>query len=843
MEDKKKKRKKSRKSKKIAKEETEKTAPEESQSSSQTFQKIPKPLVAKKSTPIIQKEPPELPMIVPNYLDNEIKTFLDQKAPGNEGQWTDDLFPPNEKSLIGNNTSNDIDINEIEWKRPTQIFPEPHVFEGQLNTRKIINGRIGIPYFISSISALCDIPGLITKIFMSKDYNPDGYYSLTLFIDGEYKIVHIDDNFPCLKGTNLPYFTKPNNFGMWSMLLEKAWAKINGNYDNCLSGWPCDIFRAFTGFCCEVLQHDDEDSERVFNIIKKAKEKNAVICSSTRSDEEINDVGLIGGTSYTLLGVEEVEDDKNRKVCLIKMRNDLGNSDWNGDWNEKSLYWNDHIKKQIPNERLELKEGEFFISLKDFLKYFSRTDICHIIYEGVTKTYIIEKTEDIEYPHIFNFKVSQKGNVSIGIIEKNWRYHRELQNVSHPTSIILAGYEPGNTQLKYITGAYECYDDVEKTRELEPGYYFLYVYKVLKISEKPLPEAMNVRIISEGDISMDYIGADVDFDVAEQIIYYGVKLLKEDKISDDAIFYDISSDFKGSGLGYRLIINPLKDVYQKWEIDTSSNGGYYLLSKFENPNIFNFTVNPNDFETILFMRDREYGVFKLNIKHEVEQENCDEDKIRLQKRREFKTYCTDLEFGEKIEGEKTPSLEELSKFNPYPEIDNDIIFIEDNKTDENKQVNLDEILNLEKPENKEKLSLVRIENDEGVYIGEANYATPQGRGCYMYKKDGESWIGYFDNGAKGKYGKYYDKDGKLLYEGDYKRGERNGKGKCYYPDGSKYEGDFVKNKKEGSGVFHWDDKTRWEGTWKNDKMDGTGTYYEGENSTPLTYKDGNAVNN
>ena len=53
----------------------------------------------------------------------------------------------------------------------------------------------------------------------------------------------------------------------------------------------------------------------------------------------------------------------------------------------------------------------------------------------------------------------------------------------------------------------------------------------------------------------------------------------------------------------------------------------------------------------------------------------------------------------------------------------------------------------------------------------------------------------------------------------------------------------MRNKKEGNGVFHWDDKTRWEGTWVNDKMDGPGTYYEGEDSVPLTYSQGNAVNN
>ena len=780
-----------------------------------------------------------------------LKNFLNQAQPNQGEQWTDDLFPPNESSIVGNSSNNkdsfesqnrDIDLSEIEWKRASEIFPEPHLFEGEINTQNFINGKIGNPFYLSALSALCEYPGLITKMFITKEYNPDGFYSLILFIDGEYQIIFVDDYFPCLKGTNIPYFTKPNNFELWPMILEKAWAKINGGYGNSLIGWPNDIFRAFTGFCCEDLNHNEEPSERIFNIIKKAKENNGIVCSSSKNDEEIIDVGLIGGITYSVINVEEVEDDKNRKVCLLKLRNDLGKSEWNGDWCENSVYWNDHIKNQIPKEKMELKEGEFYICLKDFIRYFSRTDICHIIFDGFTKTFDFNNISDIIYPHIFNFFLHEKANVSISIVEKNWRYHRELKNISHPTSIIIAEYDPSMQKIKYITGHYESYDYAEKTRELNPGYYLVWAYKAMNQSEKPLPESMKVRFISGGEINIKYIGTDNNFDAAEQIIYHGVKFLKEDQIKNDEIFYDIASDFKRSGIGYRLIINPLKNVSQKWEIDTSLNGGYYLLSEFENPNLFNFKVYPNDFESILFIRDKKYGTFRLNIKNEVEQENCEEDQKREKKRREFDSFCLgDLASEEKLQSEKTPSLEELSKIEKYPEYDDNKVFIEKNKPKENVNLDFEEILKLQPQEGKDRLGFVKLDNEDGVYLGEADYATPQGRGCYIFKNDGQSWIGYFDKGEKGNYGKFYDKDGRLTYEGEYKHGERDGKGVYYYPNGSKYVGDFVRNKKEGNGVYYWDENTRWEGIWANDKMDGDGIYYEGEYSQPLKYDKGNVV--
>ncbi len=48
-------------------------------------------------------------------------------------------------------------------------------------------------------------------------------------------MVEIDDFFPCRKrknGTFYSVFSKPrNNYLLWVLILEKAWAKINGSYD------------------------------------------------------------------------------------------------------------------------------------------------------------------------------------------------------------------------------------------------------------------------------------------------------------------------------------------------------------------------------------------------------------------------------------------------------------------------------------------------------------------------------------------------------------------------------------------------------------------------------------
>ena len=184
--------------------------------------------------------------------------FLGQAKPDPKSQFTDPYFPPNENSLLATDKlgspidpqegKSEINPAEIEWRRAKDIFPEPHLFENDISVNDVRQGKIGNCYFLSSLAALCEFPVLISDIFITKDYNLNGIYELQLYIDGEKQIVYLDDYFPCIKDTNVPYFAKPNSFELWVMLLEKAWAKINGGYANIVAGWPCDVMRALTGF-------------------------------------------------------------------------------------------------------------------------------------------------------------------------------------------------------------------------------------------------------------------------------------------------------------------------------------------------------------------------------------------------------------------------------------------------------------------------------------------------------------------------------------------------------------------------------------------------------------------
>ena len=72
------------------------------------------------------------------------------------------------------------------------------------------------------------------------------------------------------------------------------------------------------------------------------------------------------------------------------------------------------------------------------------------------------------------------------------------------------------------------------------------------------------------------------------------------------------------------------------------------------------------------------------------------------------------------------------------------------------------------------------------------------------------------------------KDGSI-YQGQFKDGKKNGKGKITWRDNSYYEGDFVNNYYEGYGVYIMVNKRKgYLGQWKEGKMHGYGVFFWGD---------------
>ena len=96
------------------------------------------------------------------------------------------------------------------------------------------------------------------------------------------------------------------------------------------------------------------------------------------------------------------------------------------------------------------------------------------------------------------------------------------------------------------------------------------------------------------------------------------------------------------------------------------------------------------------------------------------------------------------------------------------------------------------------------------------------------------------NGVRSGKGKLYDKNGDLVYEGEFLNDKRWGKGISYATkandDSYYYEGDFENDKKHGVGVdLYGNGEVHYEGEFKNNKYNGQGILFRNRDIKGLNY--------
>lgn len=125
-----------------------------------------------------------------------------------------------------------------------------------INANSVNQGQLGDCYFMSAVAAVAEFhPELIHKLFVL-DKNPSSIYGIRLFVDGKWETVALDATFPIHPLSENFAYAKPNNTEIWSMLLEKAWAKLYKSYNNIASGTSSEGLTAVSGASCIVLRED-----------------------------------------------------------------------------------------------------------------------------------------------------------------------------------------------------------------------------------------------------------------------------------------------------------------------------------------------------------------------------------------------------------------------------------------------------------------------------------------------------------------------------------------------------------------------------------------------------------
>ena len=120
------------------------------------------------------------------------------------------------------------------------------------------------------------------------------------------------------------------------MLLEKAWAKLNGGYSNIIGGIVSEPISSLTGFPTEYLSHKSLEEEEIYEKIEEGDKEGTIMSSASKGEDDVEERGLVMAHAYTLIGAKKWAE---RNIYLLRLRNPWGEGEWNGKWSDNSNCW------------------------------------------------------------------------------------------------------------------------------------------------------------------------------------------------------------------------------------------------------------------------------------------------------------------------------------------------------------------------------------------------------------------------------------------------------------------------------------------------------------------------
>ncbi|XP_048362921.1 calpain-10 [Sphaerodactylus townsendi] len=280
---------------------------------------------------------------------------------GLEGDLYKDLsFPAKDESLFFNYSTPLAQFRgEICWLRPQEICSNPRLFSDNQYEWQVKQGMLGDCWFLCACAALQKSKYLLAKVIPPgqpswRDETYRGCFTCRIWQFGHWVEVTIDDRLPCLGG-KLCFSQCQTEDVFWLPLLEKAYAKVHGSYEQLWAGQVADALVDLTGGLAERWALKDPgrgtERERASKVLEKAvfrrlmnlKEKCFMSCSVFSSRQEGHHLAF---TQFAAWG------------C------------WKGPWREGGPGWS-QLDPVVAAELLsQIQEGEFWVEEEEFFAEF-----------------------------------------------------------------------------------------------------------------------------------------------------------------------------------------------------------------------------------------------------------------------------------------------------------------------------------------------------------------------------------------------------------------------------------------------------------------------------------------
>ncbi|KAJ7036653.1 hypothetical protein C8F04DRAFT_1220961 [Mycena alexandri] len=308
-----------------------------------------------------------------------------------------DLENDRQRCLFGLSKENR-EYRPSDVQRVTKIFSNPSFFVDGANSNDIVQGKLGDCWFLSALATMTTAKGLLEKFCVARDEQV-GIYGFLFFRDTAWVPVIIDDllftsipkyeelttpekelyhrdknfyNTSARKGGKSLYFARSGTEDeTWLPLIEKAYAKLHGDYTAIDGGFSCEAIEDLTGGVSTFIPIKDILDPDVFwreELLLATKDR-LFGCGFDTLDSNRSGIknltvnGLIGGHAYSVLRALEYKGKR-----FIVLRNPWGDSEWHGAWSDGAREWTEEWLPALKElEHSFGNDGQFVMEYSDFL--------------------------------------------------------------------------------------------------------------------------------------------------------------------------------------------------------------------------------------------------------------------------------------------------------------------------------------------------------------------------------------------------------------------------------------------------------------------------------------------
>jgi hypothetical protein len=235
-------------------------------------------------------------------------------------------------------------VHRIDW-----IFEDPKFEIDGFESSDVVQGANGDCWFIAAVATICSNPDLIRRVCVARD-EECGVYGFVFCRDGEWVWTVVDDNLYLAWSDFVAYgdsydptgveekkFKKHRQTGSealffascasenetWLPLLEKAYAKIHGDYSSIEGGVTGEGIEDLTGgVTTKILTNRVLSKERLWKELIQANDAFLFAASSPSAYGDDSDTrqGIALNHAYSVVKAVEEEDKEGKKFRLVLIR-------------------------------------------------------------------------------------------------------------------------------------------------------------------------------------------------------------------------------------------------------------------------------------------------------------------------------------------------------------------------------------------------------------------------------------------------------------------------------------------------------------------------------------------